>query len=406
MRLNCLFVDFNSFFASVEQQVNPALRGRPVGVVPTMAETTCCIAASYEAKAFGVKTGTIVRDARKLCPGIILVEGHHTVYREFHDALVKTVDSILPVTQVCSIDEMACNLTGRWAHKETALALARKIKETIARDVGPCLRSSIGIAPNAFLAKTATDMQKPDGLVLLDETNLTQRLFALELRDLCGIGENMERRLNRHGIHTVEQLWHSSAQKLRLVWGGIEGERFHAMLHGEPVPVAETNRSLVSHSHVLPPEKRTDPGAEAVLHRLLQKAATRLRRIGYLAGTMGVKVKYIGGGRWYDEIRFLETDDTLELVRLFTNVWQRRPLYAPPPFWVGVFLMNLQSRQNATLRLLETREASRKRHALNRAMDHLNERFGKNTVYYGGMHGATQAAPMRIAFNHIPDKDD
>ncbi len=113
LELNWLFVDLNSYFASVEQEARPELRGRPVGVVPMMADTTCCIAASYEAKAFGVRTGTIVADAKRMCPEIVLVEGRHELYTEYHHRVVEAVESCVPVTAVCSIDEMACRLMGR-----------------------------------------------------------------------------------------------------------------------------------------------------------------------------------------------------------------------------------------------------------------------------------------------------
>ena len=111
--LNWLFVDLNSYFASVEQDDRPELRGRPVGVVPMMADTTVCIAASYEAKAYGVKTGTVVADAKRMCPGLVLVEARHEIYVDYHHRIVEAVESCLPVTAVCSIDEMACRLMGR-----------------------------------------------------------------------------------------------------------------------------------------------------------------------------------------------------------------------------------------------------------------------------------------------------
>ncbi|HWT64545.1 MAG TPA: hypothetical protein VN151_00415, partial [Terracidiphilus sp.] len=129
--VNWLFVDLNSYFASVEQQVRPELWGRPVGVVPMMADTTCCIAASYEAKAFGVKTGTIVGDAKKMCPGIVLVEARHEIYVDYHHRIVEAVESCVPVTSVMSIDEMACRLMGRERPLLAALELGRKVKRTI-----------------------------------------------------------------------------------------------------------------------------------------------------------------------------------------------------------------------------------------------------------------------------------
>ena len=166
-RLNWLFVDLNSYFASVEQQVRPELRGRPVGVVPMMADTTVCIAASYEAKAFGVRTGTVVADAKKMCPEIVFVEGRHEIYTEYHHRIVEAVESCLPVTAVLSIDEMACRLMGRERPLLAAMELGRKVKARILERVGPMMRSSVGLATNRYLAKVASDMEKPNGLVAL-----------------------------------------------------------------------------------------------------------------------------------------------------------------------------------------------------------------------------------------------
>jgi len=184
--LRSLLVDFNSYFASVEQQVEPRLRGRPVGVVPMLADTTVCIAASIEAKRFGVKTGTKVGDAKKMCPGIELVLARHELYIDFHHRAVAAVDSVVPVRAVLSIDEMDCELTGRWRERQRAIDIAKKVKSTIAAQLGECLRTSIGIGPNTFIAKTGSDMVKPDGLVVIEKSELPDRLFDLEVRALKG----------------------------------------------------------------------------------------------------------------------------------------------------------------------------------------------------------------------------
>ena len=165
--LNWLFVDMNSFFASVEQDARPELRGRPVGIVPMMADTTCCIAASYEAKSFGVKTGTMVADAKRMCPGLVLVEARHELYVAYHHRIVEAVESCLPVTAVRSVDEMACRLMGRERPLLAAMKLGRQVKARILERVGPMMRSSVGLATNRYLAKVASDMEKPDGLVAL-----------------------------------------------------------------------------------------------------------------------------------------------------------------------------------------------------------------------------------------------
>ena len=231
-----LALDLNSFFASCEQQERPELRGRPIAVVPLMAETTSCIAASYSAKKYGVKTGTRVAEARELCPGIEIVAARPPLYLAFHERIKTCVDRIAPIEAVTSIDEVICDLPAGHKTPEKARTLALRIKQAMAAEVGECMTCSIGIAPNAWLAKVASDMQKPDGLVLINVQDLPHILHGLALRDLTGIGPNMEARLQRAGITTVQQLCAASKAELRRAWGGVEGEMMFRRLRGEPVP--------------------------------------------------------------------------------------------------------------------------------------------------------------------------
>ena len=291
--LNWLFVDLNSYFASVEQETRPELRDRAIGVVPMMADTTCCIAASYEAKAYGVKTGTMVADAKKMCPGIILVEARHELYVDYHHRIVEAVESCLPVSAVLSIDEMACRLIGRERPLLAALELGRKVKARIRQRVGACLRSSVGLATNRYLAKIASDMEKPDGLVALPLDILPEALAGLTLRDLPGIGAQTEKRLNAKGIHTMDQLLALNCEQVGKVWGSVWGERLWHWLMGEDFDMSETEHlKSISHSHVLAPEMRTPEKAWAVAHKLLHKAAMRLRAGGLWAGSIGLAIGF------------------------------------------------------------------------------------------------------------------
>lgn len=400
MPLRALIVDFNSYFASVEQQERPELRGRAIAVVPVKAETTCAIAASYEAKAFGVKTGTMVREARLKCPGIVIVEARPALYVEYHQRLVEVIESCIHVEQVWSIDEVLCELTGRRRERERAVEVAHEIKRAIAAKVGAELRCSIGIAPNGFLAKTASDMQKPDGLVVIEDGDLPHCLHRLELRDFCGIGRNMEARLHEHGIRTVQQLCALGQDELRAVWGSIEGERMWRALRGEAVYRPPTERSSLGHSHVLPPAQRNVEDAYAVLCRMLHKAAMRLRKAGLLAGAMHIFVKFVGGGGVGEDARFLETDDTFELNHVLTMLWERLGCLRGVPLAVGVTFGGLIETTNAPRRLFEP---PRGRRELNRLVDQLNVRYGKDAVYFASTHSARDSAPMRIAFTRIPD---
>ncbi|MGC4072542.1 MAG: hypothetical protein QM760_08500 [Nibricoccus sp.] len=400
MPLHTLIVDFNSYFASVEQQDRPELRGRPVAVVPVMTDRTCCIAASLDAKRRGVKTGTSVSEARQMCPGLIVVEARSELYVHYHHRLVAMIERCLPVSEVLSIDEVRCDLPGDFARRDKAEAVAKQIKQTIAHEAGECLTSSIGIASNAFLAKIASDRVKPDGLVIFEEADLPACLHSLALRDLPGVGHNMEQRLVSAGFDTVEKLHAASRADLRHAWGGIEGERMYDGLHGASVYRPATHTSTIGHSHILPPDLRNESGALATLHRLLQKAAMRLRHSGSYAGGLHISIRFLRRDRWSDALTFLETQDTLELIRVFNQLWARRPSSRAQPLAVGITLFHLASAQNHTGTLFETGDA---RAGLNAAVDRLNRKLGKNTVVYGGALGALHYAPIRIAFNRIPD---
>lgn len=397
-----LAVDFNSYFASVEQQLNPDLRGLPVAVVPTAADTTSCIAASYEAKALGVTTGTRVSEARRLCPQIRFVVGDHAKYVEFHEQLKQAIDRVCAITDVTSIDEMHCQLNLRDATPERARAIAQRIKHEIYSSVGEYLKCSIGIAPNRYLAKTASDMQKPDGLVLIQQHELPHALFGLQLRDFCGIGPNMEWRLNEHGIHTSEELCRARKETLRAAWGGIEGERMWRRLRGEEVWYAGSDQKTIGHSHVLPPAMRNRTDAHAVMHRMLQKAAMRLRKENFCCAALQIQVGRAHAEGWSTMGRFSDTQDTVTLGHYLDTLWRRLPAPLKTPLSVGVVLHDLRDAAQQTLPLFD---AAPKRPALNQAVDRINRRFGKSALYFGHSHGAQDHAPMRIAFTRIPDLD-
>jgi DNA polymerase-4 len=400
--LRSLLVDFNSYFASVEQQVEPRLRGRPVGVVPMMADTTVCIAASIEAKTFGVKTGTKVGEAKRLCPGIELVLARHEVYIDFHHRAVAAVDTVVPVRQVLSIDEMDCELTGRWREPERALGLARKVKDVLRSRIGECLRTSIGIGPNTFIAKTASDMMKPDGLVLIGKDELPQRLFHLGVRELSGIGRQMEKRLARHGIRTVEDLCRRTPEELRAVWGGVGGELMYRRLRGEEVAGQGGDTQSISHSSVLGPDRRNPEDAFAVVNRLTQKAAMRLRKSGHYASRISVGVRYLDGSRWDADMRLVDTQDTMTFLHALEKLWAGRPRDRRTILQVGMAFGDLVTEAGHTGSLFASESRSK---SLYETLDKLNARFGRQAVYFASAHKARERGGMHIAFNHIPDPE-
>lgn len=397
--LRYLFVDMNSYFASVEQQLRPELRGRPVAVVPMLVDTTCCLAASYEAKAFGVRTGTSVADARRLCPAIQLVEARPELYIHHHHRIVAAVESCLPVTAVLSVDEMVCRLWGNDRDAVQAEALAQQIKQAIRTQVGDSLRCSVGIAPNRLLAKTAAEMHKPDGLTLIGLNELPQRLYELKLTDFYGIGERTQYRLERWNIFTVEQLCAATEDQVSRALGSkILGSALYRKLRGEDVSEPPTHRRTVSHSHVLPPEFRRDDLARGILIRLVHKLGVRLRHLHYWARSVEVQLSFLGSGYWREFCHLPATQDTLTFINVVNALWKRKP--PGKVLKVGVVFSDLVADRNTSGSLLED---DRQRHHLSQAMDEVNQRFGAHAVYFGGMHSLEDQAPTRIAFNNIPD---
>jgi DNA polymerase-4 len=418
--VNWLFVDLNSYFASVEQEVRPELRGRPVAVVPMMADTTCCIAASYEAKAHGVRTGTIVADAKRMCPEIVLLEARHEIYIEFHHRVVEAVESCLPVTAVCSIDEMACRLMGRERHLRAALDLGIRVKQTIRERVGPMMRSSVGLATNRYLAKVASDMEKPDGLVALPLDILPEALSRLTLRDLPGVGAQTEKRLNEKGIGTMNDLLALDCEQAGQLWGSVWGERLWHWLRGEDFEMSETEHlKSISHSHVLAPEMRTAEKAWAVAHKLLHKAAMRLRSNGLWAANIGLAIGFaaprgqhapvsrfgVPTRGWKSDLRLSECQDNPTLIAALRRLWESRPS-GPEydhPYFIGVHLGGLVPDRLHSLNLFDGTEDEQSRTRLLAAMDQLNSKYGMSTLAPATMLTAFKAAPTRIAFHSIPD---
>ncbi len=400
MGLRELFVDMNAFFASVEQQLRPELRGRPVVVVPVLADTTCCIAASYEAKRLGIKTGTQVGKAKKLCPSLRIVEARPDLYVRCHHRILETVESCLPVKAVHSIDEVSCSLRGAEREPNRAIELARLIKQALRDGVGEYVRCSIGIAPNRFLAKVAADMQKPDGLTVLAPQDLPHRLYGLPLIDLPGIGPRLSQRLHHHGIRTVQQLCEQSKEDLIRLWRSVLGQQWWHWLRGDEVDEPPTHRRSLGHSHVLPPEWRSEEGARAILIRLIHKAGARLRQLNYWACRLTVHVSFLQGHRWKAKAAMELCQDTQTMLEVFSSLW----LQCPPgrPLQVGVILDRLAADGSAPIPLFP---AEQNRMKLARTIDRLNAKFGSNTIYFGGMHGTRNSAPSRIAFTHIPKLD-
>ena len=360
-----------------------------------MAETTCAIAASYPAKALGIKAGTLVYEARRLCPDLKLVQANHKLYVDYHHRILKAIDKHIPVEDVMSIDEVACRLDKVQQQAAVARKLAQDIKHEVQAQVGECLTSSIGISANKLLAKLASNMQKPDGLVILPVGELPRAILHLKLRDIPGIGPNMAERLQKAGITEIATLWKTDASRLRLIWGGVAGDKMHALLHGEDIVSPKHARSSISHQHVLAPNDRTKQKSAGVVRQLLVRAAQRLRDDGFFCRRLAVEVKWFGrdGDTWTTTRSFSETQDTAVLLHVLQEIWPEVPDLKP--LRIGVALSNLALKEAHQPDLFDKPRDAR----LVTAIDELNAKFGKGAISYGA---ATDDQSSKIAFQRVP----
>ena len=398
--MNWLFIDMNSYFASVEQHHRPELRGRPVAVVPVESDYTSVIASSVQAKRCGVKTGTKVGDAKRLCPGIELVLARPKLYVQVHHALLRSVDKCAPIHKVYSIDEWSIRLTGAEQKVEVASELGRKIKRQVLQDFSPYLTCSIGVAPTRLLAKIASDLKKPDGLTVLGVEDLPDRLENFSLDDLCGIGHGMLKRLDAFGLRTVAELWAISKRQAIEVWGSVGGASWWSGFHGIDEPEAASRRRSMSHENVLAPEFRNERDAYGILVRLVCRLGARLRADGYFAQYLRVNLKDVRGGYWSDGIGLPCVQDTPTLLEKFRGLWERRVL-GGAPMKVGADVSELSPASQVSPTLFDELERPRR---VSMAIDKINQHWGASTIYFGSMHEYRHRMDDKIAFGRIPSE--
>lgn len=400
MRVNWVFLDMNSFFASAEQHLRPELRGRAVGVIPTQTERTCVIAASVDAKRLGVRVGTPVPEARKLCPGIALIKARPDVYVRLHHAIGASIDKHLPIHKAYSIDEWAMRLLGHERTIDRATELAHRIKAQIAQDHSPWLRCSVGVAPTRLLAKIACELRKPDGLTVLTPDDLPERVAHLKPRDLTGISTGIEARLAAHGVVSIEQLWGLSRRKSIQIWGSVAGAQWWAGFHGHDEPEQTTQRRSMSHANVLEPRFRSEDGARQMLARLISRLGARLRQDEMLAGRISYFVRCQGDGGQFEASGPLgQVSDTPSLLRVFADLWEDRPAAIATPMMVGACVSGLVHHAQATGCLFGEPEADKR---LSSTLDAINRRWGPSAAYFGALHGCSHEMDEKIAFGRIP----
>lgn len=407
--LRLLYLDMNSYFASVEQQEDPSLRGKPLGVVTTMQPNAVIIAASHEAKHLGLKFGLRMREARLLIPDMQFRPARHDVYVDYHHRIKQAVERILPVEATHSVDEFSFRLSGAAQDLQTAISLAEQMRQRIYRDVGPVIHCSIGLGSSLLLAKLAGELHKPNGLEWLLPELLPEKINHLKLCDIPGISRGIKVRLNAAGITTIASLYALAPKHARKVWGGVQGERFIRALQGEdiPLPATKSARSL-GHGQVLSYNNRNPEAARLVTRRLLIKAATRLRRQNAFATYLQISVKCAEWGRSGLGRKIPATQDSFQLLALFRQFWG--DLEFTRPISTSVMLGGLVPAHRHTADLFENRAGAgvrTSRENLCILIDALNQRYGQDTLIYGERpHEITPYTGAKIAFGRIPGREE
>lgn len=382
-----LYLDMNSFFASVEQQLDPALRGRPVAITAMEKPVGICVAASYEAKAFGVKTGTPVRDAIRLCPGLAFRPSRHRLYVRFNLAVAAVLDRHAELERIRSVDEFQLVLSGEATALPGAARLVATLKAAVASEIGPCLRFSAGIGPNHLLAKIAGKLEKPDGFQWLSTENMPDRLAHLALDDLPGISRAMKVRLEQAGVKDVPSLCRLDPRHARAIWRSVEGERFVRALQGAPIPLIETKRGGFGNSKVLAPEFRDPAAAYLVSRWLVEKAAARLRRDHRVAASFSLYIAREGAHSLRLSLRSAATQDSAMFLQMNRQLWRQSWPDLKGRRLVGISVhlghVDLLERRNGDL--LENMPAAERTggEKIAVAVDFINGRYGSGAITWG-----------------------
>jgi DNA polymerase-4 len=408
-----LYLDFDGFFASVEQQVRPELRGRPIGVVPFAgSEHTCVIACSREAKAYGVRNVMPIREAREKCPDIVLVPQSPDLYRRAHNTLLSEISAVIPIDAVKSIDELTCRVAP--ADRSRPEDLGQRIKRRMAREIGPYITCSIGIAANRQLAKMASKAGKRmgapygDGLMVWSPDVMPGPLLPIPLNDVPGVGRRMSIRLMHAGIGDVAGLLATQPKQMRALWRSVTGEHLWYALHGYDVQAEPSERGMYGHGRVLPPINRGRVDAHLTSRLLLIKAARRLRRDGWYASRLSLRLGLRERG-WSAETTLpIVRDDHAVLVAL-EELWSRVSLKPNESIKrIGVTLYGLTPATERQTDLLLQDDRSRQRwETLTDRVDALNRRYGRTVISLGPFDlPAGGNVGGKISYTRIPRAED
>ena len=416
-----LHIDMNSYFASVEQQANPFLRGKPVGVCAYLSPNGCIIASSREAKAKGIKTGCTVREAKLLDPKVVLVENEPAKYRSTTERIFKILGQYTDTLEPYSIDEAFLDLTGQpcklsaaqtgqllklasgserqWAlvkSFEQAEKIGREMSARIKSEAGEWLSASIGISWTKFLAKFASDIAPKGEVLVINADKLDGLLRGRPLTQAWGIGEAMEARLKYLGINDLLELKNYDKDKIRRIlgrygyylWAGVNGLEITSINRGTPEPKS------VGHSYCLPKKTTDKKYLSAVMYKLCEKTGRRLRGLEREAQQIGIYAGYARAGGVNRNYKTAEKMFTTEEIAGQAVGFLEKIDLIMPVSMLAVSVSRLTP-VSAQMSLFHNNLAQKD---LSRALDKINNKYGEYAVIRGAMFGLKNQAKDRIGF--------
>ena len=309
---------------------------------------------------------------------------------------------VLPIDAVCSIDEFTASLVDR----DCPAVVAHQLKRHVRDAVGSRITCSVGAAPNRWLAKIAADLDKPNGLTVLQPSAMPGRLLDLDLADFPGIAKRLRSRLARFGIASVADLWHADPARLRAAWSNVAGERLWYALHGYAIEAPSTRRGSIGHGRVLPPGERSARAARPLVRQLVVKAARRLRRENYLSHRLSLWAACLDAPSWLAATSLSGVSDDFSCLAALADLWSRLVAARPRAtlIRVGVFFDRLSSAKARQLKLFEIED--RRGPALSAALDAINHRYCRSVVGYGNCGSPGGYTGAKIAYGRIPDVED
>ena len=398
-----LHIDLNSCFATVEQQANPQLRGRPIAVAAYKSPSGCILAPSVEAKKLGIKTGMRVKDGKLLCPDLIVLEPDPWKYRNVHLQLRKLLSAYVETPVPKSIDEFVLNLEGFPSMKKGPVWVGEDIKKRIKKEVGEWITVSIGIAPNRFLAKTASGLKKPDGLETIDLKNYQQVFSKLELSDLCGIKVNNIVRLNKAGIFTVPDFYNAEPKILQGAFQSVCGYYWYLRLKGWEIDDVEFGRHSYGNSVALAENYQTPEELSPILLKLVEKMSGRMRRAGYKATGVHLSLLYKNSSYWHKGV---STDEYLfapgDIYKVAYKILNWSP-YRYPVHTIAVSCFDLKKSDAIQLSMLE--EVGKKER-LTKALDQISEKWGNFVITPAKMLNTQNVVKDRVAFGGVKELEE